>query len=76
MFMEDESMCELMYDMMEPMATNGVSVQSVRIECFRQVDDMEAMKGTLCLAGAGLVIFITAMACRERGRGEDRAVRV
>ena len=74
--MEDESMCELKYDMMEPMATNGVSVQSVQIECFRQEDDMEAMKGTLFLAGAGLVILITGMACRRRGRGGDRAVGV
>ena len=69
-------MCELKYDMMEPMATNGVSVQSVRIECFRQEDDMEALKGTLCLVGAGLVILITAMACRKRKRKGERVVEV
>ena len=74
--MEDESMCELKYDMMEPMATHGVSVQSVRIECFRQEDDMEAMKGTLCLVGVGLVILITAMACRRRQRRGGRGVEV
>ena len=66
MFMEEESMCELKYNMIKPTAANCGSVQSVRIECFIQEDDMEALKGTLCLAGAGLVILITAMACRRR----------
>ena len=37
---------------------------------------MEALKGTLCLAGAGLVILITAMACRKRKIKGERVVEV
>ena len=76
MFVEEDSMCELKYAMIKPMAANTGNVQSVRIECFREEDDMEAMKGTLCLAGVGIFIFIAAMACRRRERKRDRVVEV